>query len=157
MAVISLRVEVGDEVHSDRGVLGRVQEIFAGPPRSNFVDAEQYMLVKSPQLGMLYIPFSAIADVSRLWNVVILKPRDPSVEYGDWRRDPRRPAPASPQHARIGDQFREGDLIVQPGEYVCTACGFRRHSSQLREDSGSDRFPAPHHLGAAWALDDYRL
>ncbi len=159
MAVIPFRVEIGDEVRTERGALGHVQEIVTGPPRSNFVDAEQYMQVRTAGHGWLYIPFSAIADSSRVLNVVVLKPRDPNVEYGDWQRDPRLPtsAPAPTLRVRIGDRFRQGDAILQRGQYICTACGFRRHSDLLREEAGADRFPAPHHPNAWWALDDYRL
>ncbi len=157
MAVIPFRVEVGDEVRTETGSLGRVEQIFTGPPRSNFQDTERYMQIKSPRAGVLYIPFSAIADSSRVLNLVYLKPGDPNVAYGDWRLDPRRPGgEPAPLRVRIGDRFAAGDPLTQPGEYICTACGFRRHSQQLREESGRDRFPPPHHAGAAWALDDYR-
>ncbi len=156
MAVIPLRVEVGDEVRTRTEALGRVEEMITGPPQSNFSDAERYLRVRSRARGSLYIPFSEIADVSRVLNVVYLKPHGVDPGLLDWQDDPRVPRTGRVRPAQIGDRFQEGDPITQPGQYICTACGFRKHSQQLREESGGDRFPAPHHLGAAWALDDYR-
>jgi len=155
MAVIPLRVGVGDEVRTRTEVLGRVDEIISGPPQSNFSDAERYLRVRSPSRGPLFIPFSEIADVSRVFNVVYLKPGIDPDRLG-WRDDPRAPGAGRAPSVQIGDRFQEGDRITQPGQYICTACGFRKHSRQMVEETGDDRFPPPHHDGAAWALDDYR-
>lgn len=155
MAVVPFTVEVGDEVRIRDHVLGRVAEIFTGPPKSVFVDTEHYLLLKRGT-SELFVPFSEIADVSRLLEVVYLKPADPSLATTRWGRDPRLTGARADMRAQIGDRFREGEPIVQSGEYICTACGFRKHSRQLANEAGGDHFPAPHHPGAFWALDDYR-
>jgi hypothetical protein len=155
MAVVPFTVEVGDEVRIRDHALGRVAEIFNGPPRSVFVDTEPYLLVKRGT-SELFVPFSEIADMSRLLGIVYLKPTDPSLATITWGSDPRLSGSAARMRAQIGDRFREGEPIVQPGEYICTACGFRKHSRQLANEAGGNRFPPPHHPGAFWALDDYR-
>jgi len=42
------------------------------------------------------------------------------------------------------------------GQYMCTVCGFRKHSRQFREENPDGRFPPPHHPGALWELEDLR-
>src|SRR2546426_902709 len=56
----------------------------------------------------------------------------------------------------IVDVFKPGDPIPVEGQYLCTVCGFRKHSGQFREENPDGRFPPPHHPGALWELEDLR-
>ncbi|TMD15511.1 MAG: hypothetical protein E6J00_02750 [Chloroflexi bacterium] len=86
---------------------------------------------------------------------VVVPPR-PRVELGTWQPGEMAPRPEPGRQLRIGDRFQPGDRIPLPGQYMCTVCRFRRHSSQFLEENPDGRFPPPHHPGALWELEDLR-
>lgn len=83
-------------------------------------------------------------------------PPRPLVESGAWTPTAIAPRPEPGKGVRIGDRFKPGDPIPIEGEYMCTVCRFRKHSRQFREENPDGRFPAPHHSGALWELEDLR-
>jgi hypothetical protein len=78
------------------------------------------------------------------------------VESGAWSPTEAAPRAEPGRGVRLGDRFKPGDRIPIEGQYVCTACGFRRHSRQFREENPDGRFPPAHHPGALWGLEDLR-
>jgi hypothetical protein len=86
---------------------------------------------------------------------LIVGPR-PRVASGTWQPGEIAPRPEPGQRIRIGDRFKPGDRIPVAGQYMCTVCRFRKHSRQFLEENPEGRFPAPHHPGALWELEDLR-
>lgn len=78
------------------------------------------------------------------------------VESGAWSPGEAAPRQEPGKGVRIGDRFKPGDPIPVEGQYVCTVCGFRKHSRQFREKNPDGRFPPAHHPGAFWELEDLR-
>jgi hypothetical protein len=78
------------------------------------------------------------------------------VESGAWSPGEAAPRSEPGKGFRIGDRFKPGDPIPVEGQYMCTVCGFRKHSRQFREENPDGRFPPPHHPGALWELEDLR-
>jgi hypothetical protein len=78
------------------------------------------------------------------------------VESGAWSPGEAAPRSEPGKRYRIGDRFKPGDPILVEGQYVCTVCGFRKHSRQFREENPDGRFPPPHHPGGLWELEDLR-
>ena len=64
MPVVPFEVRTGYRVEARDGELGVVREIFNGPPRSMFVDAEPYVRVSSSGQPDLNVPLSEVVDVS---------------------------------------------------------------------------------------------
>ena len=204
MPVVPFEVRTGYGVEARDGHLGVVREIFSGPPRSMFVDAEPYMRVTETGQPDLFIPLSEVVDVSEVKQTIYLRRWQREIDALGWTRDPRNPtmvvppyrprppldgqAPAARHNAagevvvgprprvalgtwqptevaprpepdrpvRLGDRFAPGDRIPVPGQYMCTVCRFRKHSSQFLTETQDGRFPAPHHPGALWELEDLR-
>jgi len=78
------------------------------------------------------------------------------VESGAWSPGEAAPRAEPGKGFRIGDRFKPGDPIPVEGQYLCTVCGFRKHSRQFREENPDGRFPPAHHPGALWELEDLR-
>jgi hypothetical protein len=78
------------------------------------------------------------------------------VDSGAWSPGEAAPRSEPGKQFRIGDRFKPGDPIPVDGQYLCTICGFRKHSRQFREENPDGRFPPPHHPGALWELEDLR-
>lgn len=78
------------------------------------------------------------------------------VASGAWSPGEAAPRSEPGKGFRIGDRFKPGDPIPVEGQYMCTVCGFRKHSRQFREENPDGRFPPPHHPGALWELEDLR-
>ena len=78
------------------------------------------------------------------------------VEGGAWSPGEAAPRSEPGKGFRIGDRFKPGDPIPVEGQYMCTVCGFRKHSRQFREENPDGRFPPPHHPGGLWELEDLR-
>jgi hypothetical protein len=83
-------------------------------------------------------------------------PPRPLVDSGAWSPGEAAPRTEPGKGFRIGDRFKPGDPIPVEGQYVCTVCGFRKHSRQFRDENPDGRFPPPHHPGALWELEDLR-
>ena len=83
-------------------------------------------------------------------------PPRPLVASGAWSPGKAAPRLEPGKNVRIGDRFKPGDPIPIPGQYVCTICRFRKHSSQFLEENPDGRFPPPHHPGGLWELEDLR-
>jgi hypothetical protein len=83
-------------------------------------------------------------------------PPRPLVESGAWTPGEAAPRLEPGKGVRIGDRFKPGDPIPVPGQYMCTVCRFRKHSSQFLEENPDGRFPPAHHPGALWELEDLR-
>src|SRR5438876_337752 len=83
-------------------------------------------------------------------------PPRPLVDSGAWSPGEAAPRPEPGRQYRIGDRFKPGDAIPVEGQYLCTVCGFRKHSRQFLEENPDGRFPPPHHPGALWELEDLR-
>ena len=204
MPVVPFEVRTGYRMEARDGGLGLVRELFSGPPRSMFVDAERYIRVSAPGQPDLYIPLSEVVDVSDVRETAYLRRFVREIDVLGWTRDPRNLSPAAPPYrprpapdgqavvvrrnaagevvvgprprielgtwqpgeaaprpepgrqVRIGDRFQPGDRIPVPGQYMCTICRFRSHSSQFLEENPDGRFPPPHHPGALWELEDLR-
>ncbi len=101
-------------------------------------------------------PPSAPADASAKPDANGGVPRRPLVDSGAWSPGEAAPRPEPGKGYRIGDRFKPGDPIPVEGQYLCTVCGFRKHSRQFREENPDGRFPPPHHPGALWELEDLR-
>src|SRR5207245_6417823 len=97
----------------------------------------------------------AVKDSIEIGHLVTVPPR-PRVELGTWQPGEAAPRPEPGLRVRIGDRFQPGDPIPVEGQYMCTVCRFRRHSRQFRQDNPDGRFPAAHHPGALWELEDLR-
>ena len=97
----------------------------------------------------------AVKASIEIGHIVTVPPR-PRVELGTWQPGQAAPRPEPGRRIRIGDRFKPGDPIPVEGQYLCTVCGFRRHSRQFREDDPGGRFPPAHHPGALWELEDLR-
>jgi hypothetical protein len=94
MPLVDWTVRTGYAVETEDGLqIGRVAEIFQGPPRSMFVAAEPYMRVTSPGQPDLFIPKSEIVDVSEVKGVIYLKRQSSEIDALGWTRDPRQPGP----------------------------------------------------------------
>jgi hypothetical protein len=78
------------------------------------------------------------------------------VESGAWSPGEAAPRSEPGKGFRIGSRFKPGDPIPVEGQYMCTVCGFRKHSRQFREENPDGRFPPAHHPGALWELEDLR-
>ncbi len=101
-------------------------------------------------------PPSAPADASSKPDANGGVPRRPLVDSGAWSPGEAAPRPEPGKGYRIGERFKPGDPIPVEGQYLCTVCGFRKHSRQFREENPDGRFPPPHHPGALWELEDLR-
>jgi len=101
-------------------------------------------------------PPSAPADASAKPDANGGVPRRPLVDSGAWSPGEAAPRSEPGKGYRIGDRFKPGDPIPVEGQYLCTVCGFRKHSRQFREDDPDGRFPPAHHPGALWELEDLR-
>ena len=101
-------------------------------------------------------PPSAPADASAKPDANGGVPRRPLVDSGAWSPGEAAPRAEPGKGYRIGDRFKPGDPIPVEGQYLCTVCGFRKHSRQFREEDPDGRFPPPHHPGALWELEDLR-
>jgi hypothetical protein len=88
-------------------------------------------------------------------GVVAAAPR-PRGELGTWHPESVAPRPEPGRPVRIGDRFKPGDRIPQPGQYLCTICWARKHSRQFLEENSDGRFPPAHHPGGLWELEDLR-
>ncbi|HEY0492051.1 MAG TPA: hypothetical protein VGD57_01095 [Candidatus Dormibacteraeota bacterium] len=102
-----------------------------------------------------YVPRPRVAEALRPDSDGTVGPR-PRVESGAWKPGEAAPRTEPGRGIRIGDRFKPGDQIPAQGQYMCTACRFRRHSRQFREENPDGRFPPPHHPGALWELEDLR-
>ena len=102
-----------------------------------------------------YFPRPASAPTVKPDSNGAVPPR-PRTESGAWTPGPAAPRPEPGRGVRIGDRFKPGDPIPVPGQYMCTVCGFRKHSRQFREENPDGRFPSAHHPGALWELEDLR-
>ena len=78
------------------------------------------------------------------------------VESGAWSPGEAAPRSEPGRGFRIGDRFKPGDRVPVEGQYMCTVCGFRKHSRQFREENPDGRFPPAHHPGGLWELEDLR-
>jgi hypothetical protein len=86
-------VKIGYAVEARDGHLGRVREIFDGPPQSAqgiFVSTQSYMRVVDSGQPDLYVPFEEIVDVSEVKQAVYLKRSLNEINSLGWTRDPRR-------------------------------------------------------------------
>jgi len=103
VALVDWAVRPNDRVRARDGDIGKVAEIFAGPPQSIFLSQEPYMRVIAPDQPDLFIPFVEVVDVSELEGIVYLKRRLGDINALGWTRDPRRPldGPAPPYRPRV--------------------------------------------------------
>jgi hypothetical protein len=97
----------------------------------------------------------AVAARRNAAGEVVVGPRQ-RVAQGTWQPSEAAPRPEPGRQVRIGDRFKPGDRIPESGQYMCTACRFRRHSRQFLEENPDGRFPPPHHPDALWELEDLR-
>jgi hypothetical protein len=102
-----------------------------------------------------YFPRPASAPMAKPDANGAVGPR-PRTESGAWTPGRAAPRPEPGRGIRIGDRFKPGDPIPVAGQYMCTVCGFRKHSRQFREENPEGRFPPAHHPGGLWELEDLR-
>jgi hypothetical protein len=110
------------------------------------------------QPGMIaprYVPKPRVEEAMRPDSDGTVGPR-PRVESGAWTPSESAPRNEPGRGIRIGDRFKPGDRIPAEAQYMCTACRFRRHARQFREENPDGRFPPPHHPDALWELEDLR-
>jgi hypothetical protein len=94
MPLVDWSVRTGYAVETEDGLqIGRVAEVFQGPPRSLFLSDESYMRVTERGQPDLFIPKSEIVDVSEAKGVVYLKRHANEIDALGWTRDPRKPGP----------------------------------------------------------------
>jgi len=113
-------------------------------------DPRQPAMVPPP-----YVPKARVPESQRPDSDGTVGPR-PLVLSGTWTPGEAAPRPEPGRGVRLGDRFRPGDRIPVEGQYMCTACRFRKHSRQFRDENPEGVFPPAHHPGALWELEDLR-